>query len=323
MTVTDHKGTLAKQTEHSSSADEVLATMNFNLVCKVANLLHAEDVGPILRQKECLIDNFEAIDEIIGFLADERSRDSMRALVRYHLYSSTSRKKDVIESIREEVQWPSESIHFYLDDDSKLTLWNDENQYLPPDLLDVFDFSENETFADIGSFNGANIWQFHKKLGGKYRNIFAFEPSRHHYTEVLRMVKPIHDDRVRVFNCGLSSEEQTVYFPRSMNPAAKGSLQYFEGSDACHFKPIEAVLTPEEIASMSIVKMDTEGAELDILKSLGPHISRSQPRLIVSLYHRMSDLYTIPRIVRELVPDRKIYIRHHTNWFLETVLYAL
>ena len=68
--------------------------------------------------------------------------------------------------------------------------------------------------------------------------------------------------------------------------------------------------------------MDIEGSEQDALLGAAGIIRRDRPRLAICIYHKPEDLYEIPFLIKELVPEYRLYIRHHSDTYAETVLYA-
>ena len=72
-----------------------------------------------------------------------------------------------------------------------------------------------------------------------------------------------------------------------------------------------------------MIKMDIEGSELEALKGSKKVIQRDKPRLAICIYHKPEDMTEIPLYIKELVPEYKLYIRHHSNAGTETVLYAV
>ena len=56
--------------------------------------------------------------------------------------------------------------------------------------------------------------------------------------------------------------------------------------------------------------MDIEGAEMDALIGATELIIDQKPVLGICLYHKFSDLWTIPLYIKKIVPEYKIYIRH-------------
>ena len=85
----------------------------------------------------------------------------------------------------------------------------------------------------------------------------------------------------------------------------------------------------EEIdEKITFIKMDVEGAEMDALMGTKRTIQRHRPKLAISLYHKISDIWEIPALIHHYVPTYKLYIRHHALWttpacMSEVVLYAV
>ncbi|MNC55831.1 hypothetical protein D3C75_1053850 [compost metagenome] len=73
----------------------------------------------------------------------------------------------------------------------------------------------------------------------------------------------------------------------------------------------------------SFIKMDIEGAEMEALQGAQNTIVKHRPRLAICIYHKPEDILEIPLYLKSLVPDYKFYIRHYSNYTIETVLYAI
>ena len=73
---------------------------------------------------------------------------------------------------------------------------------------------------------------------------------------------------------------------------------------------------------ITLIKMDIEGAEMNALRGAVYTIQNQKPRLAICIYHKPQDLYEIPIYIKSLVPEYRLYVRHHADLFAETVLYA-
>lgn len=62
-------------------------------------------------------------------------------------------------------------------------------------------------------------------------------------------------------------------------------------------------------ARIDFIKYDVEGAEEAALRGSASTIACHQPDLLVSAYHRASDLFALPMLVHTLCPDYKLYLR--------------
>ncbi len=94
-----------------------------------------------------------------------------------------------------------------------------------------------------------------------------------------------------------------------------------EGALQVETVTIDAVL---EGRPASFIKMDVEGAELRALHGAAATIRNHRPALAVCVYHKPEDLVTIPRFIKKLHPDYRLYIRGHSTLVTnELVLYAV
>lgn len=69
--------------------------------------------------------------------------------------------------------------------------------------------------------------------------------------------------------------------------------------------------------------MDIEGAELAALQGAKHIITEQHPKLAISIYHKMEDIWTIPRLLMEYYAGYKFYMRHYSFDGYDTVLYAV
>jgi FkbM family methyltransferase len=74
---------------------------------------------------------------------------------------------------------------------------------------------------------------------------------------------------------------------------------------------------------VTFLKMDIEGAELKALEGARETILANKPKLAICVYHHFKDLWEIPLFIKSLVPEYRIFFRHHTKLEYETVCYAL
>lgn len=89
---------------------------------------------------------------------------------------------------------------------------------------------------------------------------------------------------------------------------------------------IEVVRLDDFIPSdekITFIKMDIEGAEIDALNGCKNILQKYKPKLAICIYHKPDDLWEIPLLIKRLVPDYKIYVRHYSNYLWETVCYAV
>ena len=189
----------------------------------------------------------------------------------------------------------------------------EENQYFPSDIIKL---SDHESFVDIGAFNGDTVKDFIVRTQGNFDNFFAFELDAFNFNLLRENVchMPNHD-RIKIFNMGIWDSECDITYSIGNSQSTIGT-----GEGKGHVVPLDDVLKNEKV---TFIKMDIEGAEPQALRGARNIIQNQTPRLAVCVYHDFRHLWEIPLYLKELVPEYKIYLRHHTNLEYETVCYAV
>jgi FkbM family methyltransferase len=59
----------------------------------------------------------------------------------------------------------------------------------------------------------------------------------------------------------------------------------------------------------SFVKIDVEGNEMDVLAGAKETLVKYKPQLAVCLYHKPTDMWTIPELISEIVPEYRYWCR--------------
>lgn len=80
----------------------------------------------------------------------------------------------------------------------------------------------------------------------------------------------------------------------------------------------------ENNESITFIKMDVEGDEIQAIISAKNHITNDYPKLAIYVHQIISDIWEIPMLLHIIRPDYKYYLRHFEkdeNW--ETILYAI
>ena len=126
------------------------------------------------------------------------------------------------------------------------------------------------------------------------------------------------DRRITFVESGLWKETLELYF------YDRGSSSYLTDKEHSNsVVKVSAVDDVMECRDATFIKMDTEGAEMDALEGAVKTIKRNKPKLTICIYHSDEDMLRIAEWIHELVPEYKLYVRHHTKRDHETVLYAV
>lgn len=191
--------------------------------------------------------------------------------------------------------------------------YNKHNQYFVQDLVTL---SESEVFVDCGAYDGDTMKEFIKFSGGKYQSIICFEPMEEYHK---RLTKRGKGKKVTALCAGVYKKTTTLQFNAE---GGKGS-SITSSAEHTISVPVRAIDDTPECYNATFIKMDVEGSELDALRGAKETILRNKPKLAICIYHRNKDFIEIPKWIHSMVPEYKLYVRHHAFSVNETVLYAI
>ena len=215
------------------------------------------------------------------------------------------------------------------DHQSKLT-WNHlKNIRLFGDFLniDVFpksygkhyfpeflEFKEKgEVFYDIGCFDGETTLDFIDECP-TFKKIFAFEPNPNNLETLLTKFEKFKN--IEVIRKGVSDSNEISGFS-----SIHGSASHFDLNSRLKVELV--AIDSLSIEAPTFIKMDIEGMERFALEGARNIIERNRPKLAISVYHLHDDVRVIFRIISEMLPNSRFFLRHYSEGIHETVLFCL
>ncbi len=173
------------------------------------------------------------------------------------------------------------------------------------DISDAFNnylkLGKEENFIDIGAYRGDTVKQFLTFTNGKYNNILALEPDQKTYKKLVENCKNLKN--FVSLNGAATNTDGTVEF------------ENLAGRQSTIGKGIEInAFTLEKLSKNFIptyIKIDAEGAEIDILNGGGKLIAEHKPKFKIATYHKNRDIFEIPILLNKLNENYKIYMCHH------------
>lgn len=184
-----------------------------------------------------------------------------------------------------------------------------EQQYFEPFL----EFSPDECFIDAGGFDGDTALRFVKHCP-VYDSIHVFEPCESTFEQAQSNLNSI--ESCKLYNKGLFSRSATLSFK-----ADQGSSNTISGAGSTSIDVINLDSIPN--LKPTFIKMDIEGAELEALKGASEYISHYQPKLAIAVYHKARDFWELPEFILGIHRNYKVYLRHYTEGWAETVMYFI
>jgi FkbM family methyltransferase len=185
---------------------------------------------------------------------------------------------------------------------------------------------KGDVILDCGALFGDTAIKF-AAYAGTAGKVYSFDPVPRH-AKIAReaVVWNQLEDRIEVFACGVSNKS-TVHDLADVDahqPPTNEDIQ-----PGHRLRAAEPTITIDDfcrqkgVQSVSYIKMDIEGSEAEALEGACNTIAAFRPKLAVCLYHKPSDLWTIPAELKRRYPFYKLYLQHYSLHLEETVLYAI
>jgi len=238
-----------------------------------------------LSDKATLLQNLDGIERAFQLLADEESKKTLLDICRFRMGL-----KNEYASFR-----------------------HSENQYFNELTVSTASLLHTFTYIDCGAYNGDTFHEAVKKFN--ITSAYLFEPDPSNFTELVKSTKSSGLTPI-CLPLAVSSRYQILSFSGSG-----------EGGTISEYGDVHiAAVSLDEIlpnAKVNFIKFDVEGAEIAALQGAKNLIERSRPALVLSMYHRPSDLWEIPSLLEAYCPSYKFYLRQHFYNSFDSVLYAI
>jgi FkbM family methyltransferase len=170
---------------------------------------------------------------------------------------------------------------------------------------------KEEVFVDAGGFDGDTAEMFLSRYPD-YKKIYVFEPSIPNMQKARQRLSKYKNIEFRA--SGLSEFAGRV--PFNHNGGSSSTISTSAGGE------IELVALDEVVQDrISVIKMDIEGGEMGALKGARNHLKSHKIKLALAAYHKESDIRLFYQFMMGFGHDYKIFLRHYTQGWSETVLY--
>lgn len=184
--------------------------------------------------------------------------------------------------------------------------------------LQLLQCGRKDVIADLGAYIGDTFVSYIKNYGvGAYKRYYCYEITTDSFEKLYQATKDY--PRVVLRHKGAGEGAHTMY----IEPGLENSSNTLGESGN---EPVQIVALDDDIQEpLTLIKMDIEGAEQSALRGCARHIQMDRPKLALSVYHNFEDIWKLPRMIEELVPGYRFYLRYHggQGWATELTLIAL
>lgn len=160
-------------------------------------------------------------------------------------------------------------------------------------------------FIDGGVFEGSTAMMF-SELGCK---VYGFEMDSKNFETAKKVAE---ENNFTVENFGLGQYKSEMKYI-SAPDGGGGSQIDVNGSEIAQIITLDSYVREKNLPRVDCIKLDVEGAELDVLKGASTTIKRFKPILLLSAYHKLDDFWVLMNYIKSIRPDYEWALRHYVG----------
>ncbi len=223
-----------------------------------------------------MLDNGDKLEEAYNLFDDEETRDTYRKIIEFRLLS----------------------------DEINIPIYPEKDMYFEYDLFS----KTNEVFVDCGACGGSSLDGFLVANDNRFDKYYGIEPD---ITNFMKLEKKIEGydshmrEKMHIVNAAAWNTDDKQTFFVLHGP---GTFQADIGPDIVRTVKIDSFLNGEKA---TYIKMNIEGSEIPALEGACDTIVKHKPRLAIMGYHKTSDLWEVPILIKKYRPDYKLRLRSY------------
>lgn len=232
-------------------------------------------------------------------------------------YTEIYEKAKSLKNNLEDYKWLYSKLQDYRSKQLLLAILNNWYKYdfqnleksIETNYKDYFDLDiiqcKNEVFVDLGAYIGDTTLDYINTYGiESYKQIYCYEIT----PDIFAILKN-NLSKYPNITCkrnAVGDKKEIMYVNNSKVDASANTITK-EGDTK-----INSVTLDEDIKKkITILKMDIEGYEQKAILGAKNHIKNDKPKLLLSVYHNNEDLWKISRMIEDICPGYKFYLRNH------------
>ena len=231
---------------------------------------------PACSDIEMILDNTDKVSQALEVLSDDESKDTFCKILRFRLIS----------------------------DEVDIPVYPESKMYFEYDLFPKTD----EVFVDCGACGGSSLDTFLTANNDRFAKYYGIEPDITNYNNLASKIQAFPAEmqkKMHICNSAAWDSTSNVSFFVLHGP---GSFQADIGPDIVNGIKIDDVLAGN---SATYIKMNIEGSETKALRGAYNTIIKYKPRLAIMGYHKTSDFWEVPLIIKEYRSDYDISLRSY------------
>ncbi len=173
---------------------------------------------------------------------------------------------------------------------------------------------------DAGAYNGDTVREA-KEYYPDLKEVIALEPDKRNYKKLEKYSEAEKDILIKSINAAAWCEDSfgSFFGSGNRNSSVASTASYEHQTDDITMMKIDSL----GARFCDYIKYDVEGAEYEALSGSLKLIKSYRPALLVSLYHKSKDLFSLINFLNEELTDYSLFLRRLLcvpAWELELIL---
>lgn len=179
---------------------------------------------------------------------------------------------------------------------------------------------KGDSILDCGAFIGDTAQLFWEMIHQEGM-IYCFEPFEGNYQKLVEWIRQEQlEEHIKPYQIALSDKKEVRMISAQMNTSPRANIRADETiENQIAVDCIDNLMDTFE--HIHFIKMDIEGEEINALHGAVKALQHFHPQMMISAYHKTSHLWEIPLLIKNIVPQYKIYMGHHPNVAFEPEFY--
>ena len=168
--------------------------------------------------------------------------------------------------------------------------------------LDIIKCDSNEVFVDLGAYIGDTVIGYVNSYKD-YKRIYCYEINPSNFLQLKQNLGRYPNIEFR--QKGAGAKNDTMYIT---DEEPDPSMHKLSNSGTTS---IPVVAIDDDIAEpVTFIKMDIEGGEQKAIHGCRNHMQKTHPKLAISIYHNNEDIWKCARMIDEIDPGYKFFLRY-------------
>lgn len=173
---------------------------------------------------------------------------------------------------------------------------------------DLFPQIDDEIFVDCGACGGSSFIEFLEINHHHFKAYYGIEPDKSNFDKLEQFIMGLpknEQKKTKIYDAAVYENTGRTKFYILSGP---GSFQADSGLHWIKTIKIDDILNGEKA---TYIKMNIEGSEIPALKGAKYTISYYHPRLAIMGYHKTSDLWEVPLLMKEYYGEYQLNLRSY------------